>query len=91
MNTLKNLGKPQFNAMVLSQRDETKATIESLIDEVKEMNTIFKKLEAAVSIFKTVNILLMKNSVDIERQGWTNAQYFHREYLQIAGIPTSIA
>ena len=69
MNTLKNLGKPQFNAMVLSQRDETKATIESLIDEVKEMNTIFKKLEAAVSIFKTVNILLMKNSVDIERQG----------------------
>ena len=33
----------------------------------------------------------MKNSVDVERQGWTNAQYPHREYLQIAGIPTSIA
>ena len=33
----------------------------------------------------------MKNSVDVERQGWTNAQYPHREYLQIAGVPTSIA
>ena len=59
--------------MVLSQRDETKATIESLRDEVKEMNTNFNKLEADVSIVKTVNNILMKKSVDIERQCWTNA------------------
>ena len=59
--------------MVLSQRDETKATIESLRDEVKEMNTNFNKLEADVSIVKTVNNILMKKSVDIERQCWENA------------------
>ena len=59
--------------MVLSQRDETKATIESLRDEVKEMNTNFNKLEADVSIVKTVNNILMKKSVDIERQCWANA------------------
>ena len=58
---------------VLSQRDETKATIESLRDEVKEMNTNFNKLEADVSIVKTVNNILMKKSVDIERQCWANA------------------
>ena len=51
--------------MVVSQRDETKVTIESLRDEVKEMNTNFKKLEADVSIVETVNSLLMKKSVDI--------------------------
>ena len=56
------------DSMVLSQRDETKATIESLRDEVKEMNTNFKKLEADVSIVKIVNNLLTKKSVDIERQ-----------------------
>ena len=59
--------------MVLSQRDETKVTIESLRDEVKEMNTNFNKLEADVSIVKTVNNILMKKSVDIERQCWANA------------------
>ena len=88
---LQKLSKPQLIAMVLSQRDETKATIESLRDEVKTMNTNFKKLEADVSIVKTVNNLLMKKSVDIERQCWANAQYCRRECLEIAGIPTSIS
>ena len=65
---LQELSKPQLIAMVLSQRDETKITIESLRGEVKKMNTKFKKLEAYVSIVKTVNNILMKKSVDIERQ-----------------------
>ena len=76
--------------MVLSQRDETTAGIESFRDEVKEMNTNFKKLEADVSIVKTVNNLLMKKSVDIQRQCCANAQYPRRECLEIAGILTSI-
>ena len=42
-------------------------------DEVKEMNTNCNKLEADVSIVKTVNNILMKKSVDIERQCWANA------------------
>ena len=41
---LQKLSKPQLIAMVLSQRDETKATIDSLRDEAEEMNTNFKKL-----------------------------------------------
>ena len=60
---LKKFSKPQLIAMVLSQRDETKATIQSLRDEVKEMNTYFKKLQADA---KTVNNVLMKKSVDTE-------------------------
>ena len=55
-------------------RDENKATIESLRDKVKEMNTDFKKLEANVSFVKTVNNILMKKSVDMEQQCWANGQ-----------------
>ena len=66
--------------LVLSQRDKNKATIEFLRDEV----------EADVSIVKRVNNLLMKKVVDLERQCWANAQYSHRECLEIAGIQTSI-
>ena len=57
---LQKLSKPQLIAMVLSQRDETTTTIESLRDEVSAMNTNFKKLESDVSIVETVNYLLMK-------------------------------
>ena len=52
--------------MLQSQRDETKATIGSLRDELKAMNTNFKKLEADVIIFKKVHNLSMKKSVKIE-------------------------
>ena len=54
--------------MVLSQRDETKATIESLRDEVKEINSNFQKLEADFSIVKTDNNILMKKPDDLGRQ-----------------------
>ena len=74
---LQKLSKPQLVAMVSSQRDETKATIESLTDEVKEMNTNFKKLKADVNIVKTVNNLLMKKSFNEELQCWANDQYSH--------------
>ena len=88
--SLQKLNKPQLIAMVVSQRDETKVTIESLRDEVKEVNTNFKKLEADVSIVETVNSLLMKKSVDIQQKCWTNAKYSRRECLEIVGIPTFI-
>ena len=52
--------------MLQRQRDETKATIGSLRDELTAMNTNFKKLEADVIIFKKVNNLSMKKSVKIE-------------------------
>ena len=87
---LQKLSKSQLIAMVLSQRDGTKATIESLRDEVKEMNTNFKKLEADVSIVKTVHNHLIKKAVDIEQHCWENSEYSRRECLEIAGIPTSI-
>ena len=57
---------------------------------MKEMNTNFNKLEADVSIVKTANSLLMKKSVDTDRQCWENAQNSRRECLEIAGIPLSI-
>ena len=68
--------------MVLSERNETKALIESLRDELKAMNTSFKKLEFDISIVKRVNNQLMKKC-------WENAQYSSRECLEIAGIPKS--
>ena len=52
---LQKISKPQLITTVLSRRVEKKATIESLKDEVKEMNSNFKKIEVDVSIVKKVN------------------------------------
>ena len=57
---------------------------------MKAMNTNFKKFEAGVSIIKTVNNLLMKKPVEVERQCWKDAHFSRKECLEIAGIPTSI-
>ena len=87
---LQKLSNPQLIAMAFSQRDETKATIESLRDEVKTMNTNFKKLETDSSIIKTAKNLLMKKSVEVERQCWTNVQYFQNyrnTYIYVSTEP----
>ena len=65
-DSLRKLHKAQFVAMVLSQRDEIKVQIESLRDEVKAMNTNFKKLEVDISINETVSNLLTKKPLEIE-------------------------
>ena len=52
---LQKINKPQLITTVLSWRVENKATIEFLKDEVKEMNSNFKKIEVDVSIVKKVN------------------------------------
>ena len=65
-DSLRKLNKAQFVAMVLSQRDEIKVQIESLRDEVKAMNTNFKKLEVDISIDETVSNLLTQKPLEIE-------------------------
>ena len=65
MNTRKNVhrNKSQLIAMVLSQKNETTATIESLRDEVKEMNTNFKKLRLMLVLLKQLAIFLWKSQL----------------------------
>ena len=82
------LSKPQLIALVLCHRDETKATINSLSDEVKATNTNFQKLKADVGIGKIISNLLTKKTVETEQQRRKNDQKSRREWLEIAGIPT---
>ena len=82
------LSKPQLIAIVLCHRDETKATINSLSDEVKATNTNFQKLKADVGIGKIISNLLTKKTVETEQQRRRNDQKSRREWLEIAGIPT---
>ena len=45
------------------------------LEEIREFNKNFVKLESEISIVKNVNTLLNKRVIDMERQSWANAQY----------------
>ena len=61
-----------------------------ILDHVRQLNQKFSQLEAENSVVKQANSLLSKRLVDMERQGWGNAQYSRRECLEVVSIPDSV-
>ena len=66
-HTLKALNKTQLIDLFLKIQDQTNSTIDSLMAEMKDLNSSFKRLESDVQIVKTVNNNL-KHLENIERQ-----------------------
>ena len=54
-HTLKALNKTQLIDLFLKIQDQTNSTIDSLMAEMKDLNSSFKRLESDVQIVKTVN------------------------------------
>ena len=89
-DTLKALNKNQLIDLFLKMQDQTNSTIVSLMAEMKDLSSSFKRLESDVQIVKTVNNSLIKQLENTERQCWTNAQYSRRECLEVIGIPKTV-
>ena len=80
-DTLKALNKTQLIDLFLKMQDQTNSTIVSLMAEMKDLSSSFKRLESDVQIVKTVNNNLIKQLENTERQCWANVQYSRRECL----------
>ena len=80
-HTLKALNKTQLIDLFLKMQDQTNSTIVSLMAEMKDLSSSFKRLESDVQIVKTVNNNLIKQLENTERQCWANVQYSRRECL----------
>ena len=80
-DTLKALSKTQLIDLFLKMQDQTNSTIVSLMAEMKDLSSSFKRLESDVQIVKTVNNNLIKQLENTERQCWANVQYSRRECL----------
>ena len=74
-DTLKALNKTQLIDLFLKIQDQTNSNIHSLMVEMKDLNNVFKRLQSAAQIVKTVNNNLLKQLENTERQYWANAQY----------------
>ena len=72
-DTLKALNKTQLIDLFLKMQDQTNSTIASLMAEMKDLSSSFKRLESDVQIVKTINNNLLKQLENTERQCWKNA------------------
>ena len=54
-DTLKALNKTQLIDLLLKMQDQTNSTIDSLMAEIKDLNSSFKRLKSDVQIVKTLN------------------------------------
>ena len=88
--TLKTLNKSQLIDLFLKNQEKTDNTINSLAEEIRELNKHFRRMESDIAIVKNVNNVLLKQVLSAEREVWRNAQYSRRECVKISGIPTSV-
>ena len=89
-DTLRALNKTQLIELFLKSQEHTKGIINSLTEEMKNLNENFKKLESDVAVVKNVNNILCKQIVSVERQCWKNAQYSRREFVEVVGLPRQL-
>ena len=67
-DTLRALNKTQLTELFLKSQEHTKGIINSLTEEMKNLNENFKNLESDVAVVKNVNNILCKQIVSVERQ-----------------------
>ena len=67
-DTSKSLNKPQLIDLFLKMQDQANSTLDSLMEEMKDLNNSFKRLESDVQILKTVINNLLKQLENTERQ-----------------------
>ena len=61
------LDKAQLIDLFLKMQDQTNSTIDSLMAEMKDLNSSFKRIESDVQIVKTVNNNLLRQLENTEK------------------------
>ena len=87
---LQPLNKIQVIQLFLKTQEQNNNTINTLTEEIKEINRSFQKLESKIVVVKKVNDALVKQLISVEQECWKNAQYYCRESVEVVGIPSSV-
>ena len=83
--------KKDLISMVLSQQAKTDAANSQIMDQIRQLNEDFEKLQFELTVAKQVNSVLSERLVSMERQCWANAQYSRHECLELVGLPRSVS
>ena len=84
------LSKQELIATILKMQNKMESSDTKLAEEVRKHDDSFQQLKPDLAMTKNVDTKLHKCFVNMEKKCWENAQYSRREYVEIAGIPTSV-
>ena len=87
---LRKLAKDELVNLSLQYQSEFNSTLAIIDKDMGELRKDLKKLEAYLTISRSVNTKLRDRMISLERQCWSNSQYFRRECLEITGLPDSL-
>ena len=73
---LQPLNKIQLIQLFPKTQEQNNNTINTLTEEIKEINRSFQKLESKIVVVKKVNDALVKQLISVEQECWKNAQYY---------------
>ena len=75
--------------LFLKSEEKTEYILNSLAEEIRELNKYFRRMESDIAIVKNVNNVLSKHVLLANREVWSNVQYSRRARVKISGIPAS--
>lgn len=87
--TLKSLNKAHMIDLFLKMQEHTNNIITSLAEEIKELNSSFKRLESDVLVFKKNKWCIDESSCSFWKTVLKNVQYSRKECLETMDIPSS--
>ena len=85
-NSLNRLNKDDFIRLALDYQQKYDITLDKISKELAELCKSYNRLESDLAITKPFR----KQILTLERQCWSNAQYYRWKTLQISGIPENI-
>ena len=87
---LRRLTQDELVNLSLEYQSNFNLTLANIDKDMSELRNGFKKLEADLAIYRSVNTKLRDRKISLERQYWSNSQYSRRGYLKITGLPDNI-
>ena len=89
-NSLSRLNKDDLIRLALDFQQKYDITLDKISKELAELCKSYNRLESDLAITKAVNESFRKQILTLERQCWSNAQYYRWKTLQIFGTPENI-
>ena len=86
-NSLTRLNKDDLIRLALDFQQKYDITLDKISKELAELCKSYNRLESDLAITKAVNESFRNQILTLERQCWSNAQYYRWKTLQISGIP----
>ena len=89
-SALKKLHKDEIINLALDYQSKFDSTPAGIRNELSDLKKDFEQLRSDLSVTKLVNTKLKEKVVSLERQTWSNSQYYRRECLELSGILETI-